>query len=276
MRTYTRMAAAIAALLVIGCGDEPSAPVERDQAVTDAELLTLQLSADFLEARDVLGMVGGMPMGGMGMMGTGAGMGLATSMPGTRDPSGTVVFVGMPRGFDVTRTVKFYDGKGVLQARFDTLTTARVETDETMKGSHSFTLNGETRSSTMESARKSSVSGLEGKETQVTLNASGSHKVVTTQASATKPTVTTTVTGSDVTKDLVIPVPRQRNSYPLSGTVTHEHTVTSAVTGGATRTRSYKEVMTFNGTATVRVQVTVDGQVKNCTRSLDGGRLACS
>ena len=276
-----RLLAATAALFVIACGTEPAAPVvEPNDGPDDAELLALQLSADFLEARDALGMAGAMGggmMGGMDLMGTGIGTPLMIGAAGMAPMQpGTTMFVGMPRGMEIVRTVKFFDAKGVEQARFDTLLTARIETTEQVKGSGSFTLNGETRASTMEHARRTVVSGLEGKETRVTINSSGTMKVVTTATSPTKPALTTTVTGSDETKDLVVPVPRARGAYPLSGMVTHQHTLVAAVQGGATRTRSYKDVTTFNGTASVPVQVTVDGVTKSCTRSLETGRLACS
>jgi hypothetical protein len=205
-------------------------------------------------------------MGGGKGGGKGGGIGTPPVGDGT-------IFVAMP-GMNVTRTIAFFDAAGAKQDRYDSLTTARVVTDERVSATNTMTVNGNQRATTMEAAHHAEVSGLAGRETAVTLNANGTSKV-TMAASRNGRTITTTATASDLTKDLVVPVPRARGAYPKSGTVTHEHSVT-ATDGTGSATRSYREVITFDGSATAKVTITVNGATKSCTRALDTGRLSCT
>lgn len=292
MRTLRVATTAALALLLAGCAGDSSAPSPRVAADDDAELLSAALSAGFLEAQGPLGAAMGMGFGAP-VMGTGAGTGLMAGMGGAGGamPGGGMgggmmgggmgtppvgdgtTFVLMP-GMSVTRTIAFFDAAGAKQERYDSLTTARVVTDEQVSATNTMTVNGNQRSTTMEATHHSEVSGLAGRETSVTLNANGTSKV-TMIASRNGKTVTTTATASDLTKDLVVPVPRARGAFPKSGTVTHERTVT-ATDGTNSATRSVREVISFDGSATAKVTITVNGATKHCTRALDTGRLACS
>lgn len=280
MRTLRLGAAAALALLLAGCAGETSAPTPKVATDDDAEMLSAALSAGFLEEQGPLGAAMGLGFGAP-VMGTGAGMGLMDGMGSrggmmgggvgmpTRDGTTLVMMPGMT----VTRTVAFYDAAGARQERYDSLTTARVVTDEKVTGSSTLTVNGNQRAMSIEASHHSEVSGLAGRETQVTLNASGTSKV-TMAVTRDGKTITTSVSANDATKDLVVPVPRARGAFPKSGTVTHDRTV-SATDGTNSTTRSFREVITFDGTATAKVTVTVNGTTKSCTRALDTGRLSC-
>jgi len=55
-------------------------------------------------------------------------------------------------------------------------------------------------------------------------------------------------------------------------------TMTATVTfAGATPiTASRREVITYDGSATAKVVITINGEVKNCTMALPRGRPSCS
>lgn len=280
MRTVRLGVTAALALLLAGCAGETSAPVQPAVADGDAEVLTAAMSAGFLEAQGPLGAAMGLGFGAP-VMGTGAGMGLMDGMGsrggmmggGSGMPSRDGGSLVMIPGMTVTRTVTFYDAAGAKQERYDSLTTARVVTDEKVTSSSTMTVNGNQRSMTMEAIHHAEVSGLAGCETQVTLNANGTSKV-TMAGTRDGKTTTTTVTASDLTKDLVVPVPRARGAWPKSGTVAHDRAV-SATDGARSAAHSYREVTTFDGSATAKVTITVNGTTKSCTRALDTGRLSC-
>jgi hypothetical protein len=290
MRTVRFGATAVLALLLAGCAGESSAPTPQVATDDDAELLSTALSAGFLDAQGPLGAAMGMGFGapvagtgaGMGLMGgmsgmggtgggmMGGGMGGGMGAPPTSD--GTILLM-MPRGMNVTRTITFFDAAGAKQERYDSLTTARVVTDEQVSATNTMTVNGNQRATTMEATHHAEVSGLAGRETSVTLNANGTSKV-TMAATRNGKAITTTVAARDVTKDLVVPVPRVRGAFPKSGTVTSERTV-SATDGTNRVERAYREVITFDGSASARVTITANGTTKSCTLALDTGRLAC-
>jgi hypothetical protein len=49
----------------------------------------------------------------------------------------------------------------------------------------------------------------------------------------------------------------------------------SMTVDGATTTRSRREVLTYNGTATAQVTITENGTTKTCTMALPRGRPSC-
>jgi hypothetical protein len=82
-------------------------------------------------------------------------------------------------------------------------------------------------------------------------------------------------TSSDTTKGLVIPVSATTQTYPTAGTVTRRMKVIMTVSGTSS-TKERREVLTYDGTATAKLQITDNGTTKNCTVALPRGRPKCS
>jgi hypothetical protein len=164
-------------------------------------------------------------------------------------------------GLTFTRSIAFHDAAGQPQPRRDS-TTASVNTQVGVKGTTT------TDRGTLAVDRSSSltVSGLGRDATTHTLN--GSESGTTTHAFTTKDgNATATETFTAATKDVVVPVPKTRGSWPLSGTTTRASTL--AITRGTmTRSMTMSEQVTFTGTSVVNVTLTRDGVTRTCTRDL--------
>lgn len=172
-------------------------------------------------------------------------------------------------GLTITRSFAFYDAAGAAQTHRDSLTRStntRVAvsgTTSTPRGPH--TVN---RSSSI------TVSGLGRESTKHTID--GTEQGTTTATLTTDlGTVTVTETFSSATAALVIPAPFTATSWPLSGTITRQSTLT-ATRGSTTKTSSASEKVTFNGTSVVNVVITRNGTTKSCTRDLAARTTTCS
>jgi len=174
-------------------------------------------------------------------------------------------------GLTVTRSCTFYDGDGDVQDAYDSLTTASAKVH--VEGSGSID-RGDWGSSSVSRVRDITVTGLEGAETSLTWNGTGSGTMSKIHQTRDGSEVQIDVTSSETATDVVIPVPRTRTSWPLSGTIRSSVTVTftGGPNDGETRTRDV--TITFDGTqyATVTVNgetFTVDLANRQCR---EGGR----
>jgi len=136
-----------------------------------------------------------------------------------------------PGGITRTRQYQFRDASNTPQSAFDDTLTASIEIQSSVTGTTR--RNGRTR--TVDDHRDLTVTGLAGHETQRTWNGTGS-----TSHSDSSGAGLRTVQSNTTVADVVIPTPFERDSWPLSGTIT-THLVTS---GGVDVT----SVLTFNGT----------------------------
>lgn len=153
-------------------------------------------------------------------------------------------------GLTVTRTCVFKDAAGNVQAAYDDQTTASVAVHLEVKG----TMGRGGMTAAIDRTSDLVVTGLAGAETSMTWNGSGSgtsNRVRTRDGASVQYTMTET----ESTKDVVIPVPRTETSWPLSGVITRKITVT--FTGGdkdgTTETRD--ATITFDGTQFATVVV---------------------
>jgi len=158
-------------------------------------------------------------------------------------------------GLTVTRTCVYKDAAGTVQPSYDSLTTASVTVNASVKG----TVTRGPMTMTIDRTNEFTVSGLEGKETSATWNGVGTGSI--TRVRSTEDGTTRQYDMSYTVKrtDVVIPVPRTATSWPLSGTVTKSFTIT--VTGGPNdgMTATREVVITFNGTSTPTA--TINGEV---------------
>lgn len=152
-----------------------------------------------------------------------------------------------------SRSVQFFDAMGTEQAEYDELTTESIYL--TMEMDREIERDG--WSASVSRTREMTVSGLEGVETIRTVNGTGSEEITRSRHSDDRGFRTREITGTRTIEDVVHPVPMDENSWPLSGTVTRNMTVTVTTEQG-TRTHTREVVITFNGTQFP--EMTVDGE----------------
>ena len=162
------------------------------------------------------------------------------------------------------RSYAFADAAGAAQAAYDATTTERANFVSSMSGN----VARDGWSASIERTRNITVSGLTGAETQHTINGVGSNSESRSRHTD----------GGDRTYEMsavatftnvVVPFPRSRGAWPLSGTVTREVTATRQGPAGSD-TRSRTTVVTFNGT---RLATMVVGD-RSFTVDLATGRTA--
>jgi hypothetical protein len=179
-------------------------------------------------------------------------------------PAGRFVCEPVVRGgLTVTRSYALYDAAGRPQARRDEATRS-VNTEVGVAG----TTTTDRGSATVDRASSLTVSGLGRGAATHTLNGHESGKTTGT-FTGERGTTTVTETFTASTKDVVVPVPRARDTWPLSGTTTRAFSVVvTGPAGVAMRTSAGSEQVTFTGTSVVNVAITRDGVTRNCTRDL--------
>ena len=182
-------------------------------------------------------------------------------------------------GLTVTRVSKYTTAAGVAQPSIDS-TTNTVASTITVSGTvvrvHRDSARVDTSASTVNETSSQTVSGLAAGSTARTVNGASSGRESTTGTSS-HGTFTATRVAGDTTTGLVVPVrsDANRQPYPTAGTIVRSMTATVAITGQATATSARREVITYDGSATAKVVITVDGTTQNCTLALPHGRLAC-
>jgi len=177
-------------------------------------------------------------------------------------------------GLSFSRTVTFFDASGAVQTAYDANTTASIKTETSVSGSTK-TRDGGT--ATINRAGLMIVSGLAGAETTRTLNGNEQGTVAITGTGVGGASLSVNTAINDTTVNLVVPVPTNRfdrRGYPLSGLRTHS-TTTTTTRGSETRTDTRVRKETFDGTAIVQIELTINGVTQNCTLNLDTHRSNC-
>ena len=170
-------------------------------------------------------------------------LGLLFGSGAFRAPSG-------PSTRTVTHTATFFDADGNEMDR-DPLTTASIHL--VIESTHEFSRDSWTGTGTR--SRDLWITGLEGEETSRTVNGTGSGTVTRSQHTDADGTRTYDMSSTSVMDNVVHPVPRTDDAWPLSGTITRNMTinVVNGPDGDVTRTRTV--VITFNGTYLVTMTV---------------------
>ena len=165
-------------------------------------------------------------------------------------PSGRFICPTQTReNFTVSRSYGFKDAAGQPQSAYDAATTESANFRSTMSGA----VTRDLWSATISRVRDFTESGLAGAETQHTINGVGS-STESRSRHTDRGTRTYTMTSEATFADVVIPFPRSRGPWPLSGTVTRVITATrEGDQGSESRTRT--AVLTFNGTRFVPMVV---------------------
>jgi hypothetical protein len=175
------------------------------------------------------------------------------------------------RGDTVNVSFAFKDKDGTAQAKFDTSTTNSVNVQTTVAGSR---MRKDSSVTTLSHSSDRTVTGLAAGSTERTVNGSAkAHE----SSTGKRDSVTFTVVrdAGDTTTNVVIPIVDGKPTIPSSGSVIRAMSVTITPQGGATTTKTRREVVTFDGSNVVKVVVTQDGETKNCTITLPGRKLVC-
>lgn len=90
-------------------------------------------------------------------------------------------------------------------------------------------------------------------------------------------TVKSNVVFGDTTINLVVPKPDSPRKWPLSGTIIRSHSGTRTVEGHSeSRSFSHRAVFVYDGSAVVKITVTVNGQTKSCTLNMETRERHCT
>ncbi|MEE2669169.1 MAG: hypothetical protein VYD78_04130 [Gemmatimonadota bacterium] len=171
-----------------------------------------------------------------------------------------------------TRTVSYYDADGNEQDSHDPLTTASIHV--VIEGSFEASRGaGWTASGTR--ARDLMITGLEGENTTRTTNGTGAGTRTKSRHTDDDGVRTYDMTATSVIDNVVHEVrgrgvARDRDAYPLSGTITRDINVSVTGGGRADRTKHREVVITFNGTNLVTM--TVNGEAFEVDLSTRKGR----
>lgn len=176
-------------------------------------------------------------------------------------------------GLTVNRSLAFTTASGMAQSAFDSLTTNTINTKIAVSGTIT---RRDSAVSTVNHASDRTVSGLATGSTQRTVNGTSAGRETTTGAD-TAGTFTVTRTMGDTILNVVVPVQASSTTpvYPTAGKVIRSAQATVTRSSGTTST-SRREVVTYDGSSTAKVEITQDGVTKSCTVELPRGRLVCS
>lgn len=148
----------------------------------------------------------------------------------------------------------FFDASGAEMDAFDPLLTESVLTTASVVGE----LSRPRWSASLDRERRTTVSGLAGEESERTWNGSAEDRIQRTRFSDERGDRSYSSTSQRTIDDVVVGLPRSEFPWPLSGTITHELTVTVVDGPNGDVTRERTVVVTFDGTRSVTV--TVNGE----------------
>lgn len=232
MHSTLRVLAASGLALLVACGGDGTSPAD---AVLNQDVALYSADA---AGQDIEFMRGPGGRFGMGLL----------ARPGDFECNDVA-----PPGLTVTRTCEFYDADGNEQSAFEAGVTDKVVMHVEVDG----TIDREDWSSTIHRVRDFTVTGLSVDTGTVTWDGSGSgsmSRIRQTSEGEVQKDMTSEVTVTDV----MIPVPRAPDGWPLGGTITSSVSVT--ITGGPRdgETHTKNVSITFDGTQ--YASVTVDGE----------------
>lgn len=168
----------------------------------------------------------------------------------------------------ITRSFAFYDANGVAQEYPDRSTTRSMNSQIDVTGTMALTGG----SLTVDRHNNTTIAGLGTATFTINGSETGTTRSVHVAQGGTS---TFDEAYANTTSDLVVPAPPSRG-YPLSGTQSHVSTVTATYSFMPSQTHTTAVVVTFNGTSTAALSITIDGTTRQCTIDLTtGGRPIC-
>ncbi len=177
-------------------------------------------------------------------------------------------------GLTVTSTYTIKNAGGTAQSAIDSVTTNSVRVRTTVTGTATRSRDGSV-TATVNNSGDRTVTGLAAGSAQRTVNGTSRGNETATGTNRDGKTFSSVRTAADTTTGLVIPVSATVQTYPTAGTVIRRMKVIMTIDGSSS-TKERREVLTYNGTATAKLQITDNGTTKNCTVALPRGRPNCS
>jgi hypothetical protein len=174
-------------------------------------------------------------------------------------------------GLTSTRTERYLTAAGAAQQAVDS-TTSTIITHVAVTGT---TTRRDSVTTTVNHISDRTVTGLARGSTQRTVNGTSAGFETSSGTNATG-SFTAARTMGDTVTNVVVPVVDGRPSYPTAGTVIRSMSATLTYAGQAPTTKTRREVITYDGSATATLVITEDGTQKTCTIPLPHGRPTCS
>lgn len=262
----TRLVFTALVAVVAACADSTAPTAALSDAVVTRDAANDAADATVQDIGEMLGgeALAGLPMASAPAQGIGGG-GCSFSAAAGRFVCPTIT---NQDGLTLDRSYAVYAG-GAVQSSYSATATDSINYETSLSG----TLSRDGRTAWLNTMRTMTVSGLAGAETQRTWNGVGTrsdsaHIVNDGVARRTR------LHSIDRISSVVYALPHSANPFPLSGTITHDITLTTVADNGSGRkgrTSSRHVEVTFNGTQTASVLV---GQTP-CTLDLVSRKLTC-
>ena len=210
-------------------------------------------------------------------------------------------------GLTYTRSVAYQDASGTAQSAFDSLATNTVNVQTSVSGTTTFAFDSlrgghgrgrghgfglgfgpdstgaamriASATSAVTSASTRTVSGLASGSTSRTVNGASAGREETSGRTTDSVSFTSVKVMGDTTTGLVVPVRASGSTdpvYPTAGTVVRSITATVTFSGQSPVSKTRREVLTYDGSATATLVITKGDTTKNCTVALPRGRPSCS
>lgn len=177
-------------------------------------------------------------------------------------------------GLTVTSIYTIKNAAGTAQSAIDSVTTNSIRVRTTVTGTATRSRDGSV-TATVNNAGDRIVTGLAAGSAQRTVNGTSRGNETATGTNRDGKTFSSVRTAADTTTGLVIPVSATAQTYPTAGTVIRRMKVIMTIDGSSS-TKERREVLTYDGSATAKLQITDNGTTKNCTVALPRGRPSCS
>ena len=170
-------------------------------------------------------------------------------------------------GIEYTRAITYRDVSGQAQDAYDEATTNSIDYLISVQGERG----REGWSASIDRTRDFGVTGLLDGGGAVTWNGTMTGTVTRSRHFDEGEARNYEIQSNGSVIDVVVPFPREDDSWPLSGTITRSLTITRS-NGDDSETREKFVLITFNGTS--EVEVTVDGEtfILDLTRRMGPGR----
>ena len=177
-------------------------------------------------------------------------------------------------GLTVTSIYTIKNAAGTAQSAIDSVTTNSIRVRTTVTATATRSRVGSV-TAPVNNRGDRTVTGLAAGSAQRTVNGTSRGNETATGTNRDGKTFSSVRTAADTTTGLVIPVSATAQTYPTAGTVIRRMKVIMTIDGSSS-TKERREVLTYNGSATAKLQITENGTTKNCTVALPRGRPNCS
>lgn len=171
-----------------------------------------------------------------------------------------------------TYTIK--NAAGITQSAIDSLTTNSVRVRTIVTGTATRSREGSVNA-TVNNSGDRTVTGLAPNSPQRTVSGTSQGTETATGTNRDGKAFSSVRTASDTTTNLVISVSATTPTHPTAGTVIRRMKVIMTI-DGTSSTKERREMLTYDGTTTAKLQITEGGTTKSCTVALPRGRPSCS